>query len=113
MRLPDGNRPVLRVERDSVCAGDDGDAPHAATFGFDRGDSLARVVAAVVAAKYLPGVAGGEATWTVRAAGRALAVVAQQWDAPAMLVNPAARLIDCVRSDHASLFFWLRGADRS
>ena len=74
----------LYVTRDSVCAGDHGDAPHARTFELPQTSSLEQALQRVIAARYLPSIAGGQATWSV-ASGIPLAVLAQQWTAPRLL----------------------------
>jgi hypothetical protein len=74
----------LFVTRDSVCAGDDGDAPHPRTFPGAATDPPEQAVANVLAARYLPSIAGGLATWVVSSAVP-LAVVAQQWATPRAL----------------------------
>ena|SRR5579871_3158736 len=79
---------ALNVERDSVCAGDDIDAPHAKRFPFQAKDTLAQALSAILEAGYLANIAGGKATWIVKAAGKAVAVVAQQWKTPKFLIDP-------------------------
>ena len=74
----------LFVTRDSVCAGDDGDAPHPRTFPSLPSATPAQAVATVLAARYLPSIGGGRATW-VAASAVPLAVIAQQWPAPRWL----------------------------
>jgi hypothetical protein len=71
----------LFVTRDSVCAGDDGDAPHPRTFPCPAALPPEQAVATVLAASYLPSIAGGQATW-VASSAVPLAVIAQQWPAP-------------------------------
>jgi hypothetical protein len=70
--------------RDSVCAGDDGDAPHAREIDVPGPFDAATLVRAVVAAANLPSITGGQATWCV-ASLVPLAVVAQQWAEPRMV----------------------------
>lgn len=72
--------------RGSVAAGDDGDAPHSRVFTFPDGTSLPEMLAQIQAARYLPSISGGEATWSV-ASNRPVAVVAQQWALPRVLVT--------------------------
>jgi hypothetical protein len=74
----------LYVTRESVHAGDDGDAPHPRTFGVPDGASLEDAICVVLGSRYLPSISGGLATWSV-ASGIPLAVVAQQWPHPRML----------------------------
>ena len=77
-------RTNVYVTRDSVAAGDDGDAPHAMELQIAEPVSLESAVAAILSARYLPSISGGFATWSV-ASGIPLAVVAQQWPAPRWL----------------------------
>jgi hypothetical protein len=67
--------------RDSVCAGDDGDAPHAREVELLDGLSVGQLVRGVLDAAGLPQISGGRATWCV-SSGVPLAVVAQEWDEP-------------------------------
>lgn len=74
----------LYVTRESVAAGDDVDAPHARTFAIPDAAPLEAALAAVLAARYLPSISGGLATWSVTS-NIPLAVIAQQWSTPRML----------------------------
>ncbi|MEO8138120.1 MAG: hypothetical protein ABI742_00680 [Gemmatimonadota bacterium] len=74
----------LLLTRESVCAGDDGDAPHPRTLRVPDEASLDVCLATVIPSGYLPSISGGLATWSV-ASGRPLAVLAQQWTAPRMI----------------------------
>jgi len=104
--MPTSKRFALNVERDSVCAGDDIDAPHAKRFAFGGKATLAEAVSAIIGTGYLATIAGGEATWIVEAAGEPLAVVAQQWASPKFLIDPATPVNDCVAPDvPRALFF--------
>lgn len=99
------NRFILNVQRDSVCAGDDVDAPHATRFELALADSIDEAVSLVVQSGYLACIAGGKATWIVEAAGKPLAVVAQQWASPKFLGDSTARLSDCLSPNDTTLFF--------
>ena len=87
---------ALYATRDSVCAGDDADAPHARTFALQDMRSIEQAIATVNSARYLPSIAGGLATWSVTS-GRPLAVIAQQWAAPRLLFLTGQDLqhLDC------------------
>ena len=74
----------LYLTRDSVHAGDDGDAPHERNLAVPDRSTLDQVLAAVLAARYLPSISGGKATWSVTS-NLPLAVVAEQWPAPRLL----------------------------
>ena len=77
------------LTRDSVAMGDDLDAPHAQQRTFPDGLALREVVGAIVDGGYLARIAGGRATWVLRAgdAAVAVAVVAQQWGEPRLLTD--------------------------
>jgi hypothetical protein len=79
---------TILATRSSVHPGDDGDAPHARTFATDASD-VGAAIRAVVASGYLPAIDGGAATWSVTSAVP-LAVVAQQWPAPRLLMLSSA-----------------------
>ena len=92
-------RLALNVERDSVCAGDDIDAPHAKRFTCRSSDTLAEALSAIVEAGYLANISGGKATWIVEAAGKPVAVVAQQWKSPRFLIDPTTLVAECITLD--------------
>jgi hypothetical protein len=82
----------LRLDRDSVHAGDDTVA-HATVIEIEPWRKLRTVISDVVSTRhYLASIIGGEATWIVEGAPGhlALAVVAQQWDEPVLLVRNRA-----------------------
>lgn len=74
----------LHLTRDSVAAGDDGDAPHHRDITLPDGIGMPAVVAAIAGARYLPSIQGGQATWSLTSR-RPVAVLAQQWREPKML----------------------------
>jgi hypothetical protein len=82
------------IERDSVCAGDDVDAPHSSTIRVRPDQTLGEVLESIRGTGYLARIYGGLATWIVES-NRPLAVVAQQWDLPRFLVAPETRFVDC------------------
>jgi hypothetical protein len=100
-----GNRVLLNVERDSVCAGDDVDAPHCKRFAFDANVSVVDALSVIIKAGYLARIAGGKATWIVEA-DKPMAVVAEQWSSPAFLIDPATRLVDCVHPNASKPLFF-------
>lgn len=84
------NYPVavhVELTRDSVAAGDDGDAPHHQSLHLPDDASLDDAVSAALARNYLASIAGGKATWLVVADGTVSAVVAQQWAQPRWLAD--------------------------
>ena len=81
----------LYTTRSSVAAGDDADAPHVKVFAFADGTTLQDALIQIQAARYLPSISGGEATWSV-ASNRPIAVVSPQWARPKMLVQLSEEL---------------------
>ena len=79
----------LVVSRDSVCAGDDADAPHVCDLSLPDDATLEDMARAVQQARFLPGIQGGKATWSV-VSDVPLAVVAEQWSSPRMVCPEAA-----------------------
>ncbi|TDC25690.1 hypothetical protein E1265_06385 [Streptomyces sp. 8K308] len=79
----------VTVDRGSVAMGDDV-LPHAETTELPPETPLADIVARLLERHFLATIAGGRATWILVAGDRRpLAVVAQQWDEPRFLVDPA------------------------
>ena len=77
----------INLERDSVCAGDDAYAPH--IFSLNTSECISVVeVLDLVKNKYLPQIYGANATWVaLTPSGTPLAVIAQQWTSPKVLVK--------------------------
>lgn len=73
------------LTRDSVHAGDDADAPHGRSLHLPDGLAVPELVLAVAADARLPGIAGGRATWGL-ASNVPLAVLAQEWPAPRLVL---------------------------
>ena len=97
----------ITLTRDSVAMGDDALAPHERTVELPDPATVGDAVA-VVARGYLASISGGRATWVVRVGASALssdrpavAVVAQQWTGPVLLVDPATPLGPDERLVHA------------
>ncbi len=67
------------LTRDSVCAGDDIDPPHNKTFSFNRNKEISGILREIKE-KYLPKIQGGKATWIAKHKGKAIAVLAQEWE---------------------------------
>ncbi len=76
----------ILLERDSVCAGDDCDAPHRHTLAVKESATLEDVVNRIVKINYLAKISGDEATWVV-VGDKPIAVIAQQWRKPRFLVD--------------------------
>jgi len=78
----------IQVSRDSVAAGDDIES-HDVYFDVDEEQNLAEFIQRMVGVSYLASIGGGLATWVVRAGrgGAPLAIVAQQWAEPVLLLD--------------------------
>jgi len=75
------------LSRESVCAGDDVDAPHSKTISLPTDMPILEVLSVISKSGYLARIAGGKATWSA-VSNVPLAVFAQQWSEPRAL--PAA-----------------------
>jgi len=73
------------IWRDSVCAGDDCNAPHELAWPNPE-VPLGQLAAELICRHYLASIAGGQATWILHGL-RPLAVLAQQWSEPRFLVD--------------------------
>ena len=79
----------LKVDRDSVCAGDDC-ISHATSFVVATSATLSDVLSAAQKACPLAGISGGKATWLIDTEGYGkgcIGVIAQQWNEPQLLIN--------------------------
>ena len=103
----------LRITRDSVCMGDDVDAPHTENRKAPDGSSIAALIEMVWGnrwsqrTKYVPSIAGGRATWVIES-DVPLAVAAQEWSRPRLLPASAGGAETLLRKDHGVVLFHLR-----
>ncbi len=81
------------LSRDSVCAGDDVDAPHAKQIVVADGTSIEDILSNVSHSGYLPSIAGGKATWSA-SSNVPLGVVAQEWAKPKLFFRIFEDLLD-------------------
>ncbi|MDB6174886.1 MAG: hypothetical protein JWL59_4197 [Chthoniobacteraceae bacterium] len=98
----------ITIWRESVCAGDDCDAPHELCLLLPHDISLGDVAERILGARYLASITGGKATWILDAQ-RPLAVFAQQWTQPRFLVSPdtpLASLFDHAAKPHLQFRYW-------
>ncbi len=79
--------------RDSVCAGDDGDAPHAREIDLPEAAGVDEQIKQVIAAARLPTISGGKATWSLSSI-HPLAVVAEQWPQAKLIHQISPKLAD-------------------
>ncbi|MFI6449702.1 hypothetical protein [Kitasatospora sp. NPDC050543] len=84
----------VTLTRSSVSMGDDTDAPHEVVRELPDDMSLAELARWVRENRYLAQISGGRATWTMRCGAEVVAVLAQQWEEPRYLADPAAPLSD-------------------
>jgi hypothetical protein len=83
----------VRVNRDSVCAGDDIEA-HDRLLDLPDVETLDALVASVLRAYELPRIQGGEATWCL-ASRHPIAIVAQQWASPRIVPWQSQPITGC------------------
>jgi hypothetical protein len=74
----------VNLTRESVCAADDVDAPHATTLMLPDETTVADL-ARIIQNTYLPKICGGKATWSM-VSSIPVAVLAQQWSEPKSLL---------------------------
>ena len=79
--------------RDSVAAGDDADAPHAAEIHVPNDVTVIELVQLVWRDAMLPSISGGQATWALSSI-LPLAVGAQQWGEPRVLSSFPPKLTE-------------------
>lgn len=80
---------TLTADRDSVCAGDDGES-HARTFAVALHATVVDLVGLAAAACPPASITGGQATWIVEVGGHGgqpVAIVAQQWAEARLLLS--------------------------
>jgi len=83
------DRPMLtiRVTRDSVCAGDDVEAPNEKFVEVNSFTEPEAFMHAVTNAYGMPTIEGGKAAWVVLLNGNRIGVIAQEWNAPKVSVR--------------------------
>ncbi|WP_266168752.1 hypothetical protein [Dyella subtropica] len=98
---------LIYADRDSVCAGDDGEA-HERPFAAPMSASVHQLIELAQSACCLATIAGGHATWIVEAGGhggKPIAVVAQQWQKPRLLVAESETVGRLFAIHKAAVFF--------
>jgi hypothetical protein len=96
----------ILITRDSVSAGDDGNAPHSRLLSIGDDCSVHQVLESIREAG-LPIIGGGNATW-VAWSGKPLGVLAQQWRQS----KPTWKMSYGTISSRAQEFDWSDGALR-
>ena len=84
--------------RDSVHAGDDGDAPHGRQIDVPDRVDVPALVQLIWRAAQLPSISGGKATWGLSSIVP-LAVIAQEWPESRMLQSIPPKLMELDVSD--------------
>ena len=64
----------IKVERDSVCMGDDVDAPHTYSFNLPSNVALQDIFEHLAEKRYLASVAGKNHSWEALVSGKSLAI---------------------------------------
>ena len=98
----------LIMWRDSVAAGDDGDAPHEMSVATAPDATVSQAVHRLARSGYLASIIGGIATWIIQT-DRPIAVVARQWTTPRFLVSPDASIWSVVNRSarpHVEARYW-------
>lgn len=98
---------LITADRDSVCAGDDIES-HDRPFTAPLYASVPELIRLATNACGLPGISGDKATWIVKAGGRdgkPIAVVAQQWEEPRLLV-PGTTTVQRIFGEHKLILFF-------
>ncbi|PTT93189.1 hypothetical protein DBR42_00500 [Pelomonas sp. HMWF004] len=95
------------ADRDSVCAGDDCES-HLRPFTAPQTARVTELIRLATNACRLASIAGGQATWIVEAGGiggQPIAVMAQQWAEPRLLVADTATVERVFTNLAPQLFF--------
>lgn len=96
----------IRVDRDSVCAGDDA-VSHGATLCVASSCNLLELLGAAWRACPLASIAGGQATWLIDVSDpdNCIGVMAQQWPQPKLLISAETAAVDLFMGSEPSLYF--------
>ena len=92
----------VRVDRNSVHQGDDLDS-HATTVAMPAGTTVGEMLQHLREIRFLPGIAGGEATWLVNAGDTCIGVIAQQWREPRLTIELSKPIL--ALSEHPAFYF--------
>jgi hypothetical protein len=98
---------LVRLDRDSVCAGDDTD-PHDIRVAIPPSSTIGELLDVVARQHYLAGISGGQATWLIAvggAAGQSIGVMAQQWEAPRLILPGDTPLAVLFADREPALYF--------
>src|SRR5690349_17880076 len=84
----------IPITGDSVCAGDDCDAPHEETVSLPSFLNPADFFRELLVRYSLSQISGDSAIWTCYLNGRKIAVLAQPWSSPKFMVSEMEFLKD-------------------
>jgi hypothetical protein len=96
---------VLAIDRDSVHPGDDL-ISYANSVKLDPTATLRIALEAIQTMHYLPGISEDEATWIICASDQPIGVLAQQWEAPKLVVPIESPVTQVFGEDEPLLFFF-------
>ncbi|MFZ6638393.1 hypothetical protein ACO0LL_01555 [Undibacterium sp. TC4M20W] len=97
----------IRIDRDSVHAGDD-TVSHAENIAVPANTSLAALLEQIRMARFLPSISGGKATWVIESSGsqiKAIGVLAQQWQEPRVMIDASVGVAQHFAGQQPNLFF--------
>lgn len=97
---------TVHLNRDSVHPGDDLES-HASNVEVDSERELGSLLTQLMQ-EYLPGIAGGEATWIVSCSGNSpspLGVLAQQWKSPRLRIPAETSVGQVLGTERPSISF--------
>ncbi|MFL6636821.1 MAG: hypothetical protein ACJ8HJ_31390 [Massilia sp.] len=97
---------TVHLNRDSVHPGDDIES-HASNVEVDPEAELGSLLMQLMRT-YLPGIAGGEATWIVSCSGNGpspLGVLAQQWQGPRLRIPAETSVAQALGTERPSISF--------
>ena len=98
----------VAVDRDSVCAGDDGES-HLTSFSVSASTTIGEFLQVIKVALYLASIQGGNATWLIDCISqnekRCIGVAAQQWSTAQLLIPPDTLLVNLLSGSESLLYF--------
>ena len=97
----------IKVNRASVCAGDDCDS-HEAEFFVSGSLNVIEMLSAAMTACPLASIAGEQATWLIDIDGQdgaCIGVMAQQWPTPRLTVPSSTTVADLFSDRKPALYF--------
>lgn len=101
---------LVRIDRDSVHAGDDGSS-HALGVMVGNGTSLAGLVEQILGMGFLPSINGGQATWVIESTGQTsgpVGVFAQQWTTAVFTIRSSILVSEHFADRAGELYFRYR-----